>query len=122
MYRDTPALYEKDAKHDGFEWVEESNSDLSVFAWLRKGAEGVSPVLVVSNFTPVAREGHRIGVPQAGRWHERLNTNAAEYCGDGRGNLGGVETDAVAAQGRAHSLSLYLPPLTTLFFELDDKA
>ncbi len=121
VYRTTPALYEKDAKPEGFEWVEENSADVSVFAWLRKGSEGTAPVLVVSNFTPVAREGHRIGVPQAGRWIERVNTNAAQYGGDGRGNLGAVDSDPVAAQGRAQSLALFLPPLTTLFFELDDK-
>ncbi|MGA9435460.1 MAG: alpha amylase C-terminal domain-containing protein, partial [Roseobacter sp.] len=48
-------------------------------------------------------------------------TNAAQYGGDGRGNLGAVDSDPVAAQGRAQSLALFLPPLTTLFFELDDK-
>ena len=121
MYRETPALFEYDTKPEGFEWVEENNADVSVFAWLRKGSDGTAPVLVVSNFTPVAREEHRIGVPQAGRWIERLNTNAAQYGGDGRGNLGAVDSEAIAAQGRADSLGVFLPPLTTLFFELDDK-
>ena len=119
LYTETPALYQKDCDPAGFAWVEESNAEVSVFSWLRFGVDGTSPVLVVANFTPVAREGYRVGVPHAGRWSERLNTNATTYGGDGRGNLGGAETEAVAAQGHPQSLNLLLPPLTTLFFELE---
>ena len=68
--------------------------------------------------TPVTRPGYRIGVPEAGHWVERLNTNAEHYGGDGAGNLGGVDSEAVASDGRAQSLKLNLPPLTTLFLEL----
>ncbi|WP_299962485.1 1,4-alpha-glucan branching protein GlgB [uncultured Roseobacter sp.] len=118
LYRDTPALYARDASPDGFDWVEENNSDQSVFAWVRKGTEADAPMLVVSNFTPVAREARRIGVPEAGHWVERLNTNSEFYGGDGRGNMGGVDSDEVAASGRAQSIEITLPPLSTLFFEL----
>ena len=120
LYSRTPALYQKDCDPQGFEWVEENNSEISVFSWLRHGHDGTTPVLVVSNFTPVAREGHVVGVPEPGRWAERLNTNATTYGGDGTGNLGGVETEAVAAHGHAQALSLFLPPLTTMFFELEN--
>jgi 1,4-alpha-glucan branching enzyme len=118
LYRETAALYRFDSKPQGFEWVEENNADESIFAWLRKGEAGETTVLVVSNFTPVARSGYRIGVPEPGRWEERLNTNAEVYGGDGSGNMGGVDSDEVAATGRPHSLTITVPPLTTLFFEL----
>jgi 1,4-alpha-glucan branching enzyme len=119
LYTSTPALYELDSKQDGFEWVEENNADESIFAWIRKGKAGGAPVLVVCNMTPIERSGHRIGVPEAGRWGEVLNTDATVYGGGGRGNLGFAETEQVASHGRANSLSLTLPPLTTLFFELE---
>ncbi|WP_264479483.1 1,4-alpha-glucan branching protein GlgB [Roseobacter weihaiensis] len=118
LYRDCPALYARDTDPGGFEWVAQNNADDSVLAWVRYGAEGAAPVLVVSNFTPVARMDHRIGVPAQGHWVERLNTNADIYGGDGRGNLGGTDSEAVAAGGKSQSVALMLPPLTTLFFEL----
>jgi 1,4-alpha-glucan branching enzyme len=68
--------------------------------------------------TPVERTSRRIGVPEAGRWIERLNTDADVYGGGGRGNLGQVDSEQIAASGHAHSLALTLPPLSTLFFEL----
>ena len=120
LYRDTPALHQLDCKPEGFEWVEEGAADESIFAWLRKGTEGTAPVLVVSNFTPVERTGRRIGVPAPGRWVERLNTDSKSYSGGDRGNMGYKDSKEIAASGRAHSIELTLPPLSTLFFELHE--
>jgi len=118
FYRQTPALYELDCRHEGFEWIEEMSNEESIFAWVRRGTGDTPPVLAVSNFTPVERSRRRIGVPVPGYWAERINTNAEIYGGDGRGNLGGANSDQVAASGRTHSIEITLPPLTTLFFEL----
>ena len=118
FYRETPALHELDCRPEGFEWIEETSGDESVFAWVRRGSSGTPPVLAVSNFTPVERSARRVGVPAPGFWAERINTNADIYGGDGRGNYGGVTSDRVAASGRPDSIEITLPPLTTLFFEL----
>lgn len=119
LYADCPALYALDAKPEGFEWVEENNGEESVFVWIRRSGEGDAPVLVISNFTPVERAARRVGVPEQGHWVERLNTNSEFYGGDGRGNMGGVHSEQVAASGRAHSIKITLPPLSTLFFQLE---
>jgi 1,4-alpha-glucan branching enzyme len=121
VYATTPALHQLDCKPEGFEWVLENGGDDSVFAWIRHGDAGSAPVLVVCNMTPIERSNYNIGVPQEGRWIERLNTDANQYSGGGRGNLGSAQTQRVAAQGRANSLELTLPPLSTLFFELDQS-
>ncbi len=119
LYRSTPALHQRDCSPDGFEWVEDSASDESVFAWVRKGDGDAAPVLVVSNFTPVERANYRVGVPERGFWAERLNTDSEHYGGGGCGNLGGRHGDEVAAAGRGHSICVTLPPLSTLIFELE---
>jgi len=74
---------------------------------------------VVSNFTPVQRDGYRVGVPQPGRWTERLNTDSGYYGGDNVGNLGAVLTEPSAMHGHAQSLRLTLPPLSTLYLQVD---
>ena len=119
LYRRTPSLHQLDCKSGGFQWIEDGAADESVFAWIRRGEDGSAPVLVVCNFTPVERQDRRIGVPEPGRWVERLNTDAEVYGGGGRGNLGGVDSEAIAASGREHSLRLTLPPLSTQIFELE---
>ena len=66
-----------------------------------------NPVIIISNFTPVPRENYRIGVSQAGTYHEILNSDDAQYNG---------------SHGKPHSLNLTLPPLATIFLALDTGA
>ncbi|MGY6272233.1 1,4-alpha-glucan branching protein GlgB [Achromobacter denitrificans] len=113
LYRDLPALHSLDADPAGFAWTILDDRDNSVVAFIR--SDGDSQVLAVSNFTPVARHDYRIGVPRAGRWTERLNTDATDYGGSGQGNGGGASTGGMAAHGQPQALSLTLPPLATLF-------
>jgi len=87
-----------------------------VLSFLRRGYEGDPEILVVLNFTPVARRDYRVGVPHGGYWREILNSDAQRYGGSGWGNLGGQEAVAVGTHGRLHSLTLTLPPLGALFF------
>ncbi|WP_371820297.1 1,4-alpha-glucan branching protein GlgB [Verticiella alkaliphila] len=121
VYRELPALHQRDANPDGFAWVVGDDSTNSVLAYLRQ-APGTAPVLVVVNLTPVPRGDYRIGVPHAGFWAERLNSDADLYGGSGMGNAGGRATDDVTAHGFAQSLSLVLPPLSTLILQLEGFA
>ncbi len=93
-----------------------NDTGASVISLLRKGKKPEDTILVVCNFTPVPRDGYRIGVPFGGFWREILNSDALEYGGSGMGNLGGKEADAVSTHGRPYSLSLSLPPLGIEFF------
>jgi 1,4-alpha-glucan branching enzyme len=113
-YRGLPALHERDCDHSGFRWVVMDDNEQSVFAYLRMGAEGTKPALVVCNFTPVPRFGYRVGVPHAGRWREALNTDAGIYGGSNVGNGGGACADSVPLHDFPASLSLTLPPLATI--------
>jgi 1,4-alpha-glucan branching enzyme len=116
FYRDEAAMH-IDVDAAGFEWIDGSDADNSVIAFLRKGAASREEILIVCNFTPVPRTGYRIGVPKDGYWKELLNSDAKEYWGSGQGNSGGVQTDPMLAHGRAQSLNLLLPPLAISFFK-----
>ena len=113
LYRQEPALHQLDCEPEGFQWLVGDDAPNSVYAWLRRDAEG-RPLLVVVNFTPVPREAYRIGVPLAGRWRELLNSDAEGYGGSNQGNLGGVLTEPLAHHGQPVSLALTLPPLAVL--------
>ena len=118
LYRETPALYRRDHRADGFQWMNGAGDAESVISWVRYGEDGDKPVLAVFNFTPVVRENWRVGVPAPGHWVERLNTDASVYGGSGVGNLGGIDSTAEGCDGQSQSLSLTLPPLSAMFFEL----
>jgi 1,4-alpha-glucan branching enzyme len=114
LYAAEPALQYGDLHPEGFEWVIGDDAENSVFGMLRKSADGGSFILAISNMTPVPREGYRVGVPQAGRWSEVLNTDAGVYGGS---NLGNVEawSEEQPAHGQPQSLLLTLPPLATIY-------
>ncbi len=113
LYVSSPALHSRDAEAAGFQWLVADDSDNSVIAWARKGMGGEIAV-VVSNFTPVPREGYRIGVPAGGFYREAFNSDAAQYGGSNVGNGGGRDAEAQASHGQQHSLSLTIPPLATV--------
>ena len=117
IYAELPALHRRDAEPAGFEWLNATDAEHSVYAFLRYGAEDDAPVLVVSNFTPVVRESYRIGLPLAGRWVERLNSDAALYGGSNVGNGGAVFAEPSPWHGRSASVAITLPPLATVIFQ-----
>ncbi|MCL4127354.1 UNVERIFIED_CONTAM: hypothetical protein GTU68_030547 [Idotea baltica] len=113
LYCNTPALYAKDCMPDGFAWLNNDPTQ-STIGFMRMGAKGDAPVVVMCNFTPVERVAFRTGVPKAGFWEEVLNTDAEVYGGGNRGNLGGVQSTDTPADGQPHSATLTLPPLSVV--------
>ncbi|HUO18926.1 MAG TPA: 1,4-alpha-glucan branching protein GlgB, partial [Steroidobacteraceae bacterium] len=113
LYRRTPALYELDFSDAGFSWIDCDDADESVISFLRRDRSG-GVAVVACNFTPVPRERYRIGVPHGGRWHERLNSDAADYGGSGQGNLGALDAAQLPSHGHGFSLHLRLPPLAVV--------
>jgi 1,4-alpha-glucan branching enzyme len=120
LYRSTPALHQRDSEGDGFAWIDANNGAESVVSYLRRGTNDPAAIaVIVGNFTPVPRDGYRIGVPYDGYYRERINTDAQDYGGGGIGNSGGVAAEPSPMHGHPYSLSLRLPPLAVVIFTLD---
>src|ERR1700674_3645141 len=116
LYKSEPAFSEDDDSYAGFEWIDFYDPDNSSFTFVRKGRSG-STLLFAVNATPVPRHAYRVGAPGDGWYEEILNTDAGIYGGSNLGNWGGTHADPVSWQGRSHSLSLTLPPLSTIGFK-----
>ncbi|MFI7344342.1 1,4-alpha-glucan branching enzyme [Streptomyces sp. NPDC050085] len=115
LYRDEPALWERDTDPAGFSWVVGDAAQDNVFAFLRHAADG-TPLLSVSNFSPVVRHEYRLGVPDdVPAWHEVLNTDGGRYGGSDVTNPEPLKPDDAPAHGRPASLRLTLPPLATVW-------
>ncbi|MEV0934508.1 1,4-alpha-glucan branching enzyme [Streptomyces phaeochromogenes] len=115
VYRATGALWERDCDPSGFAWVAGGAAEDNVFAFLRFDAGG-SPLLAVSNFSPVVRHEYRLGVPDdVPAWGEVLNTDAVSFGGSGVTGPGPVKAEAQEEQGWAASIRLTLPPLATVW-------
>lgn len=119
LYRTEPALYELDFDPSGFEWIDFSDAEQSVFSFIRKGKNQDEIILAVFNCTPVPRQNYRVGVPRAGFWKEILNSDSEIYGGTNLGNYGGTYSEDIPFHGRPYSVKLTLPPLAALFFKLE---
>jgi 1,4-alpha-glucan branching enzyme len=116
LYRALPALHARDASGEGFSWIQYDDERNAVCAWIRYDAHRNDHVVVVANYSGVRLDRYRIGVPQAGSYRELLNTDAALYGGGNEGNLGAISTDPIPMHGRAQSVAVTLPPLSTIYF------
>ena len=119
IYCAVPALHARDCEVEGFRWIVVDDAQHSIYAWLRCAGPHDRPVAVISNFTPVPRHYHRIGLPHAGRWREILNSDASIYAGSGVGNFGAVIAKPEPAHGFAASAAISVPPLATIYLQFD---
>ncbi len=115
-YAAAPALWERDTDPAGFSWIDGDASEDNVFAFARFAADG-SPLISVTNFSPVVRHAFRLGVPdEIPAWREILNTDEVRYGGSGVGNDEPLKAEPTPSHGRPASIAPTLPPLATLWF------
>ncbi|MEO8076695.1 MAG: 1,4-alpha-glucan branching protein GlgB [Acidobacteriota bacterium] len=117
VYASEPALHEVDFEPAGFQWIDCNDNDNSVVSFIRRARAGGDFVVAIVNFTPVPREGYRIGVPAAGAYQELVNSDSASFGGSNMGNGGVVYSETIASHGHADSLRLDLPPLGCLILK-----
>lgn len=118
LYRGTAALHELDFEPRGFEWIDANDAEQSILSYLRRGHAQQSLCVVVCNFTPMTHRAYRTGVPQAGLYRERLNTDSAYYGGSNVGTpLAQTLAEEMPWQGQPYSVLISLPPLATLVLE-----
>ena len=111
-----PALWEMDREPAGFRWLDADEAEHSIYSFVRFSENGRRAVACVANFTPVPREGYRLGLPYPGSWKTLLDTNAKWFWGTGYGGVAGVETEPVAWHGYGDSAVITLPPLAVVWF------
>jgi 1,4-alpha-glucan branching enzyme len=118
LYKNQPALYEKQFSSEGFEWINYSDHQNAVVSFIRKGNNSNDDITVVCNFTQIIRENYRIGVPRNGELIEILNSDAKVYGGSGVYNADNILIEAVPYDGRDYSAALILAPLSVSVFRI----
>ena len=120
FYKEHPAFWQVDYSWEGFQWIVPDDSQQSVIAFLRKDTAG-KQILVVCNFNPVLREGYTMGAPVAGTYKEILNSDDAAFGGSGTVHNKPVRTHKKPMHGFEQSITITLPPMSTLYFEVPAK-
>jgi 1,4-alpha-glucan branching enzyme len=117
LYTAEPALHQVDFSWEGFQWIDIHDVDNSILTFLRRARDPNDQIVVIANFTPVPREGYRVGVPKPGFYREILNSDAAGFGGSNMGNAGGLPSDELPWQGQPHSILVTVPPLAVVYFK-----
>ncbi|GAA3978767.1 1,4-alpha-glucan branching protein GlgB [Allohahella marinimesophila] len=110
LYREQPALYERDNEVGSFRWLVVDDTRNSVIAFARYGRDGEWLACII-NLTPVPRTAYRVGLPVAVDMEVLLNSDSHYYEGSNFDLGSRLELEAVAAHGFEQSLLLDIPPL-----------
>ena len=73
-------------------------------------------IIAVCNFSPVARENYRLGLPRLGEYEPVLSGDAAEFGGTGM-KLPVVTAEKIPCHDLPYSGSFTLPPLSTTYYK-----
>ncbi|MFK5973578.1 MAG: 1,4-alpha-glucan branching protein GlgB, partial [Flavobacteriaceae bacterium] len=116
VYKQYPALYEKQFSAEGFQWIDYGDHENSVLTYIRKGHDTKNDIMVACNFTPIARENYKIGVPKSGQLKEIFNSDAKKYGGSGMAsNI--VKLEKKPRHGYQESVKMTIPPLSIVIFQ-----
>ena len=118
LYKNYPAMHEKQFSADGFEWINYSDSQNSVLAYIRKGIKEKDNLVVICNMTPVVHATYRIGLPSKGKLTEIFNSDKVEYSGSGLSNAKPIKIDKESWNGREFSAEVVLAPLSVTVFKI----
>ena len=116
FYKSHKALWENDRDWDGFQWLVADDNYNNVLVFRRTDRSGKSLVAVI-NFSPVAVEGYRFGVPPKARYEEVFNTDDARWGGSGVTNPEPIETEFIPAHQQAQSIAVRVPPLGAVLLQ-----
>src|SRR5688500_17468195 len=115
IYLDHDALWSADGEAAGFEWIDVDNAAQNIVAFIRRSPQSDRELICVANFSAVPRSGYRLGLPGEGHYRVFVNTDEEEYGGRSGSPIRDLDSESVPSHGRAHSVQIDLPPLTTVW-------
>ena len=116
FYKSHRALWENDRNWEGFQWLVADDNCNNVLVFRRIARDGRSLIAVI-NFSPVALEGYRFGVPPKARYEEVFNTDDAQWGGSGVTNPEPVVTEAIRSHQEEQSIAVRVPPLGAVILQ-----
>ena len=116
IYQKYPACYEQDTSWEGFEWINANDNYRSIFSFVRKAKNGKKNLLFVCNFTPMAYDDYRVGVPDKKKLTLLLNSEDAKFGGTDEKRKTTYTPEKSECDGRDYSIEYPLPPYGAAVF------
>ena len=117
LYRNNPCMYEQDTSWAGFEWINADDRDRSIFSFVRKSKDGKNNMLFVINFTPVARDDYRVGVPKNKTYRLVLNSEDPAFNGTDTDRKKSYKATKSPCDGKKYSFAYPLPAYGVAVFK-----
>ena len=109
LYKKYPALYANDANPQGLEWINADDATRSIYSFMRMSPTGRNNLLFVINYTPVARDDYRVGVPKRKQYKLILNSREPEFGGHEHKEQTIYKAVKKECDGRPYSFAYPLP-------------
>ena len=117
VYQKYPALWQLDSDWNGFQWINANDGNRSIFSFIRRDETGKKNLLFVINFTPVARDDYRVGVPKSGTYSLILDSEHGLYK---RGEHAfSARSKKSECDGQPYSFAYPLPAYGTAIFKFN---
>ncbi len=117
FYTENKPLWEIDHSWDGFEWVNDHDSENSVISFMRKSKKKNDYVYIISNFTPVSRKDYLIGVKQAGEYEIMLDSAYSKFGGEKQEEKTILKAKKQKFDNFNYTISLDLNGLSTIYIK-----
>lgn len=117
FYLENPSMWEIDNGWDGYHWISPNDYNESMIAYLRKGSKSKDYIIIVINFTPVARMNYRLGVPKEKGFKEVFNSNETAFGGTGMVYTDVIVPEEIACHNYDQSVVISVPPLSAVYYK-----
>lgn len=116
LYSKYPSLYNMDYDTKGFRWINADDTYKSIYSFVRYSVTGKNNMLFVLNFTPIARDDYRVGVPENKKYRLILNSDEKRFGGSGREQEEYYVADEMEWDGQEFSIAYPLPAYGAAIF------
>ena len=120
FYKENSALWQNDFSWEGFQWIVSDDKDNSVIAFRRKDKKQ-NELITVCNFTPVRRNGYRIGVPCEGEYEIVFDSDEKRFGGDGECRKSAIKSEKIPMHAQQDSIEIDLNGLSAVYIKLRNK-
>lgn len=109
LYTKYPCMYEIDRDPRGFKWINANDTYKSIYSFVRYGENHKNSLLFVMNFTPIARDDYRVGVPELKKYKLLLNSDEKRFGGPGEVREEWYVAEEIPWDNQQYSIAYPLP-------------
>jgi 1,4-alpha-glucan branching enzyme len=118
LYQTEKALYHFNFSPEGFEWIDAGDRNNSILITQRKSDIKNDVLMIISNMNIIPHQDYKIGLYAKQTWELIFNSDDTAFWGSGYEVSKISKTSKEEWNGRNHTLSVNIPPLSVTVYRL----